>query len=130
MKKSTTIKKQQNTTPHATPLPQKICKKSTSILYNVSTKIVSDFISGFAVCAFVGYYLDEYFGLQPLMIIIFVILGIITGTYNVFKVTILNTQEKDQRGKVETEKKLEDKNFEDKELKKKELNKKECNKLK
>ena len=53
--------------------------------YSIGLKISLDFISSIIVGALIGYGLDKIFSTKPVFFIIFLILGIITGFYSLFK---------------------------------------------
>ena len=53
--------------------------------YSIGLKISLDLISSIIVGAFIGYGLDKIFLTKPVFFIIFLVLGIITGFYSLFK---------------------------------------------
>ena len=53
--------------------------------YSIGLKISLDLISSILVGAFIGYGLDKVFSTKPVFFIIFLVLGIITGFYSLFK---------------------------------------------
>ena len=53
--------------------------------YSIGLKISLDFISSIIVGALIGYGLDKIFSTKPVFFIIFLVLGIITGFYSLFK---------------------------------------------
>ena len=53
--------------------------------YSIGLKISLDFISSIIVGALIGYGLDKIFLTKPVFFIIFLVLGIITGFYSLFK---------------------------------------------
>ena len=57
--------------------------------YSIGLKISLDLISSILVGTFIGYGLDKIFSTKPIFFIIFLVLGIITGFYSLFK-TIKN----------------------------------------
>lgn len=59
--------------------------KSKAAGQNYNGKIMVDMISGLAVGAFLGYFVDEAFGTFPLMLVILLILGPMVGLYNFYK---------------------------------------------
>lgn len=56
-------------------------KKSDS----VSVFVISELVAALAVGGFLGYYLDQYFNTKALFLLIFVILGLISAFYNIYK---------------------------------------------
>jgi ATP synthase protein I len=46
-----------------------------------ATKLVFDLLAGLLVGAVLGYYIDEFFGTQPIFLFIISLVGIITGFY-------------------------------------------------
>ena len=53
--------------------------------YSIGLKISLDLISSILVGAFIGHGLDKVFSTKPVFFIIFLVLGIITGFYSLFK---------------------------------------------
>ena len=53
--------------------------------YSIGLKISLDLMSSILVGAFIGYGLAEVFSTKPVFFIIFLVLGIITGFYSLFK---------------------------------------------
>ena len=53
--------------------------------YSIGLKISLDLISSIIVGALIGYGLDNIFLTKPVFFIIFLVLGIITGFYSLFK---------------------------------------------
>ena len=53
--------------------------------YSIGLKISLDLMSSILVGAFIGYGLDKVFSTKPVFFIIFLVLGIITGFYSLFK---------------------------------------------
>ena len=53
--------------------------------YSIGLKISLDLISSILVGAFIGYGLDKVFSTKPVFFIIFLVLGIFTGFYSLFK---------------------------------------------
>ena len=70
-------------------LEQKLKKPKTNYYknngYSIGLKISLDLISSIIVGALIGYGLDKIFLTKPVFFIIFLVLGIITGFYNLFK---------------------------------------------
>ena len=70
-------------------LEQKLKKQKTNNIknngYSIGLKISLDLISSIIVGAFIGYGLDKIFLTKPVFFIIFLVLGIITGFYGIFK---------------------------------------------
>ncbi|GIR25905.1 MAG: hypothetical protein CM15mP40_05130 [Alphaproteobacteria bacterium] len=71
-------------------LEQKLKKPKTNIYYknngySIGLKISLDLISSIIVGALIGYGLDKIFSTKPVFFIIFLVLGIITGFYSLFK---------------------------------------------
>ena len=70
-------------------LEQKLKKPKTNYYknngYSIGLKISLDLISSIIVGAFIGYGLDKIFLTKPVFFIIFLVLGIITGFYSMFK---------------------------------------------
>ena len=53
--------------------------------YSIGLKISLDLISSIIVGALIGFGLDKIFSTKPIFFIIFLVLGIITGFYSLFK---------------------------------------------
>ena len=53
--------------------------------YSIGLKISLDLISSIIVGALIGFGLDKIFSTKPVFFIIFLVLGIITGFYSLFK---------------------------------------------
>ena len=53
--------------------------------YSIGLKISMDLISSIIVGALIGFGLDKIFSTKPIFFIIFLVLGIITGFYSLFK---------------------------------------------
>ena len=70
-------------------LEQKLKKPKTTYYknngYSIGLKISLDFISSIIVGALIGYGLDKIFSTKPVFFVIFLVLGIITGFYSLFK---------------------------------------------
>ena len=70
-------------------LEQKLKKQKTNHYknngYSIGLKISLDLISSIIVGALIGYGLDKIFLTKPVFFIIFLVLGIITGFYSLFK---------------------------------------------
>ena len=70
-------------------LEQKLKKSKTNCYknngYSIGLKISLDLISSIIVGALIGYGLDKIFLTKPVFFIIFLVLGIITGFYSLFK---------------------------------------------
>ncbi len=70
-------------------LEQKLKKPKTNYYknngYSIGLKISLDLISSIIVGALIGYGLDKIFLTKPVFFIIFLVLGIITGFYSIFK---------------------------------------------
>ena len=70
-------------------LEQKLKKPKTNYYknngYSLGLKISLDLISSIIVGALIGYGLDKIFLTKPVFFIIFLVLGIITGFYSLFK---------------------------------------------
>ena len=70
-------------------LEQKLKKPKTNYYknngYSIVLKIYLDLISSIIVGALLGYGLDKIFLTKPVFFIIFLVLGIITGFYSLFK---------------------------------------------
>ena len=70
-------------------LEQKLKKPKTNYYknngYSVGLKISLDLISSILVGAFIGYGFDKVFSTKPVFFLIFLVLGIITGFYSLFK---------------------------------------------
>ena len=70
-------------------LEQKLKKPKTNHYknngYSIGLKISLDLISSIIVGALIGYGLDKNFLTKPVFFIIFLVLGIITGFYSLFK---------------------------------------------
>ena len=70
-------------------LEQKLKKPKTNNYrnngYSIGLKISLDLISSIIVGALIGYGLDKIFLTKPVFFIIFLVLGIITGFYSLFK---------------------------------------------
>jgi len=71
-------------------LEQKLKKSKTNIYsknngYSIGLKISMDLISSIIVGVLIGLGLDKIFLTKPIFFIIFLVLGIITGFYSLFK---------------------------------------------
>ena len=69
-------------------LEQKLKKPKTNYKnngYSIGLKISLDLISSIIVGALIGFGLDKIFLTKPVFFIIFLVLGIITGFYSLFK---------------------------------------------
>ncbi len=69
-------------------LEQKLKKSKTNNNnngYSIGLKISLDLISSIIVGALIGFGLDKIFSTKPVFFIIFLVLGIITGFYSLFK---------------------------------------------
>ena len=70
-------------------LEQKLKKPKTNHYknngYSIGLKISLDLMSSIIVGALIGYGLDKIFLTKPVFFIIFLVLGIITGFYSLFK---------------------------------------------
>ena len=71
-------------------LEQKLKKSKTNNLYknngySIGLKISMDLISSIVVGVLIGLGLDKIFLTKPIFFIIFLVLGIITGFYSLFK---------------------------------------------
>ena len=70
-------------------LEQKLKKPKTNFYknngYSIGLKISLDLISSIIVGVLLGYGLDKIFSTKPVFFIIFLVLGIITGFYSLFK---------------------------------------------
>ena len=70
-------------------LEQKLKKPKTNYYknngYSIGLKISLDLISSIIVGTLIGYGLDKIFSTKPVFFIIFLVLGIITGFYSLFK---------------------------------------------
>ena len=70
-------------------LEQKLKKQKTNNIknngYSIGLKISLDLISSILVGAFIGYGFDKVFSTKPVFFLIFLVLGIITGFYSLFK---------------------------------------------
>ncbi len=53
--------------------------------YSIGLKISLDLISSIIVGALIGLGLDKFFSTKPIFFLIFLVLGIITGFYSLFK---------------------------------------------
>ena len=53
--------------------------------YSIGLKISMDLISSIIVGVLIGLGIDKIFSTKPIFFIIFLVLGIITGFYNLFK---------------------------------------------
>ena len=53
--------------------------------YSIGLKISLDLISSIVVGTLIGFGLDKIFSTKPVFFIIFLVLGIITGFYSIFK---------------------------------------------
>ena len=53
--------------------------------YSIGLKISLDLISSIIVGALIGYGVDKIFSTKPVFFIIFLVLGIVTGFYSLFK---------------------------------------------
>ncbi len=45
-----------------------------------------EIIAAFLVCGGLGWWLDDFFDTKPVLLLVFVVIGMIVGVYNVFKV--------------------------------------------
>ena len=54
-------------------------------VYSIGLKISLDLISSIIVGALIGLGLDKFFSTKPIFFLIFLVLGIITGFYSLFK---------------------------------------------
>ena len=70
-------------------LEQKLKKPKTNYYknngYSIGLKISLDLISSIVVGTLIGFGLDKIFSTKPVFFIIFLVLGIITGFYSLFK---------------------------------------------
>ena len=70
-------------------LEQKLKKPKTNYYknngYSIGLKISLDLISSIIAGALIGIGLDKFFLTKPVFFIIFLVLGIITGFYGIFK---------------------------------------------
>ena len=70
-------------------LEQKLKKTKTNHYknngYSIGLKISLDLMSSIIVGALIGYGLDKIFSTKPVFFVIFLVLGIITGFYSLFK---------------------------------------------
>ena len=70
-------------------LQQKLKKQKTNHYknngYSIGLKISLDLISSIVVGTLIGFGLDKIFSTKPVFFIIFLVLGIITGFYSIFK---------------------------------------------
>ena len=70
-------------------LEQKLKKQKTNHYknngYSIGLKISLDLISSIVVGTLIGFGLDKIFSTKPVFFIIFLVLGIITGFYSIFK---------------------------------------------
>tara|TARA_X000000950_G_C13841712_1_gene630567 strand:+ start:1314 stop:1604 length:291 start_codon:yes stop_codon:yes gene_type:complete len=64
---------------------KKIPQSKIGINYSIAINITIELITGMALGFFLGIMLDNYLQTKPLMLIIFIILGIIVGFYNMYK---------------------------------------------
>ena len=62
---------------------EQVEKEVTPIKY--VTMIVSDLVAGTFVGSILGYYLDNFFDTKPLCFIVFMLLGMLGGFWNIFK---------------------------------------------
>ena len=60
-------------------------KSPTSSGIRYAVTICSELIAGILVGCFIGYYIDNFFLTKPLFFIVFMILGIIGGFWNIIK---------------------------------------------
>ncbi len=63
---------------YSAPTPKKELDKGASF-------VVAEIVAGISIGGIVGYYLDYYFQTKILFILIFVILGLISSLYNIYK---------------------------------------------
>ena len=70
-------------------LEQKLKKQKTNHYknngYSIGLKISLDLISSIVVGTLIGFGLDKIFSTKPVFFVIFLVLGIITGFYSLFK---------------------------------------------
>ena len=59
--------------------------KKPTVNYSIAINISIELITGIGLGVFLGLMIDNYLQTKPLMLIIFIILGIIVGFYNMFK---------------------------------------------
>ena len=56
-----------------------------AVNYSIAINISIELITGIGLGVFLGLLIDNYLQTKPLMLIIFIILGIIVGFYNMYK---------------------------------------------
>lgn len=49
------------------------------------TFVITELIASIGIGAFIGYYLDQYFHTKALFLFIFIILGLISSLYNIYR---------------------------------------------
>ena len=62
-----------------------IKKSNSSKNFNVGTRISIDLVATLVVSVLIGLGIDKIFSTHPIFFIIFLLLGIITGFYNIIK---------------------------------------------
>ncbi len=53
--------------------------------YGIATRLVAELIAGLLIGVLVGWYLDQFFGTKPWLMILFIIIGSAAGIMNVMR---------------------------------------------
>ena len=53
---------------------------------SAGARVLSEFVAGILVGGFIGWELDNFFGTSPALFVVFLILGLMTGFYNVYRI--------------------------------------------
>jgi|GEM_PF-141946 len=68
--------------------------------YNIVVMFITTLASNIVVGALIGYYLDKWTFKNGILLFIFIILGIVSGFYNGFKILLKETERYDKSEKV------------------------------
>ncbi len=53
--------------------------------YGIATRLVAELVSGLVIGVLIGWYLDQWFGTKPWLMIVMIIIGIAAGITNVMR---------------------------------------------
>lgn len=65
--------------------PKKARGLNEATTYGIATRLVAELVAGLLVGVFTGWYLDQYFGTKPWLMVVMIMLGAAAGITNVMR---------------------------------------------
>jgi ATP synthase protein I len=82
------IEAQRGSRPQADTDPGDLAGKGAGQAMNLGFRVLTELVAGVVVGGLIGWQLDKWFNTSPLLLIVFLMLGIAAGFWNVYRIAV------------------------------------------